>query len=235
MNHTVTAVAQPLLSSLDEEILAAIALRSGAPPTALQIAQRCPSAHETHAVSLRLQVLKRAGLILASGDGRRTRYRLAAQVRPKSASIARLGRREDPFGEDLTPDTTRVRRDILVALERAGHPLSKEELVPLVPSARSRHELSQQIHVLLTRGHLETTATKPRLYWRTTSQLELDLTGTEEPFKPQLRRLRHGWALRLQPGRSATITPLAPGITVAKAGATVIGIVIDDALIGGAS
>ena len=234
MHAPVSPVSHLPLSRLDEEILAAIALRSEAPPTAWQIAQRCPSAHETHAVSLRLQVLKRAGLVMASGEGRRTQYRLAAQVRPKSASIARLGRRDDPFGEDLAPDTTRVRREILIALERTGHPLSKDELVPLVPSARSRHELSQQIHVLLTDGYLETTANKPRLYWRTTSQLELDLKGVEEPFKPQLRRLSHGWALRLRPGRSATITPLAPGITLAKVDATIIGIVIDDTLIGGA-
>lgn len=235
MNQTITAITQPTLSPLDEEILAAIALRSAAPPTALQIAQRCPLAHETHMVSLRLQVLKRAGLVLASGDGRRTRYHLATQVRPKTASIARLGRREDPFGEDMVPDTTQVRREILAALEQAGHPLSKDELVPSVPSARSRHELSQQIHVLLMRGHLETTATKPRLYWRTTSQLELNLAGPEEPFKPQLRRLERGWALRLRPGRAAAMTPLAPGLTVAKTGATIIGIVIDDSFTGGAA
>ena len=234
MNQAVTAITKTTLSPLDEEILAAIALRSAAPPTALQIAQRCPSAHETHAVSLRLQILKRAGLILASGDGRRTRYRLATQVRPKTASIARLGRREDPFGEDTVPDTTQVRREILAALERTGHPLSKDELVPFVPSARSRHELSQQIHVLLTGGHLETTATKPRLYWRTTSQLELNLAGPDEPFKPQLRRLERGWALRLRPGRAAAMAPLAPGLTVAKVGTTVIGIVIDDSFTGGA-
>lgn len=235
MNILASPMSHPALPPLDEEILAAIALRSATPPTALQIAQRCPSARETHVVSLRLQVLKRAGLILASGDGRRTCYRLAPQVHPKTASIVRLGRREDPFGEDLAPNTTQVRRDILAALERAGHPMSKDELVPLVPTARSRHELSQQIHVLLTRGHLETTAGKPRLYWRTRSQLELDLNGPEEVFQPQLRHLRHGgWALRLRPGRSATMEALAPGITVAKAGATVIGLVIDETLIGGA-
>lgn len=233
MHSAASPALAPSLSDLDKEILAAIALRSDIRPTASQIAQRCPSAHETHAVSLRLQALKRAGLITASGEGRQTRYRLAAHARPETASIARLGRREDPFGEDLVPDTTQVRREILIALERMGHPLSKDELVPLVPSARSRHELSQQIHVLLKRGHLETTSDKPRLYWRTTSQLELDLTGSNESFKPQLRRLRHGWALRLKPGRSATITPLAPGLTVAKAGATVIGIVVDDAFIEG--
>lgn len=235
MHPPVSPVSQPALSCLDEEILAAIALRSEEPPTALQIAQRCPSAHETHAVSLRLQALKRAGLILASGEGRRTRYRLAAQARPKTASIVRIGRRNDPFGEDLAPDTTQVRREILIALERAGRALSKTELVPLVPSARSRHELSQQIHVLLTDGYLETTANKPRLYWRTTGQLELDLKGIEEPFKPQLRRLDHGWALRLRPGRSAASAALAPGITVAKVGTTVIGLVIDDAFIEGLS
>ena len=222
--HTVRA-------TLDEEILAAIAL-STTPPTAFAIAQRCPSAAETHQVSLRLQVLKRARRIIGLGDGRRARYRLAPGVRPQSASIARLGRREDPFGEESAPNTVQVRRDILAALEAAGHPLTQEEMVASVASARSRHELSQQIHVLLSQGYLETASGRPRLYWRTTRQLELDLTEpAPDLLKPQIRRLERGWAVRLRPGRAATMASVAPGLSVARAGARVIGIVIEDALL----
>jgi len=189
-----SAPALPIkLSSLDEEILAALAL-SPEPLTARMIASRCPAARETHEASLRIQALKAAQLVFPQGGiGSRMRYRVNPVYAPPSSVIARIGRREAPFGEEDPPNTRQVRREILLTLAAAGHAMTAVELRPACPSGRSGHEVTQQIHVLLRTGYLEGSGRgRSRLYWRTTQQMEMDLaleSATELVKKPEVHRV----------------------------------------------
>lgn len=224
------------LSLLDEEILAALAL-SPEPLTARMIASRCPAAQETHEASLRLQMLKAAQLVFPHGGiGSRMRYRVNPVYAPPPSVIARIGRREAPFGEEERPNTQRVRREILLALAAAGHAMTAVEIRPACPSGRSGHEVTQQIHILQRTGYLEGSGRgRSRLYWRTTQQMEMDLAldlPTEPIAKPEVQRVKTGWAVRLRSGGASLSTAALPGLhvwrnTVGQA----IGIVIDDSFV----
>ncbi|MHB8408336.1 MAG: hypothetical protein ACYDHY_09660 [Acidiferrobacterales bacterium] len=223
-------------NALMDEIAAALAL-SGQPLAAQDIARRCPSARETHQVSCILYELRKAGRIERANGSGRPRYRLARGVKASRDAVLRVGRRENEFREAESPRTGHVRAEIIHCLRAAGRALTKREIRAECPSARSGHEISQQIHVLVRERVLEA-AVEPngrrRLYWVVPSrQEELDFHAPGPvPGKPSLHRTQTGWSLRFANGAFQASHPL-PGLRVDLDGqGRLVGITISDALLG---
>lgn len=139
---------------LDDEIRAVLAT-AGRPLGAREIAARCPSAAQTHDVSLRLIALKRSGVIVASGSSARPLYRLARPLSPDRSAIQRVAQlRGRTFSEDAPPDTEALRGEIVALLAREARPMTRDEIYAKCESARSPHEVSQQLHALVREGRI---------------------------------------------------------------------------------
>lgn len=206
--------------ALSDEILAALSI--GGALSCAEMARRCPSAMEVHAVSTRVWTMVRTGHIERAAGNGRPRYRVRPGVSAPVEAVLKVGQRADGLGEDLPPATALLRQEILKTLRDHGRAMSRDEISQCCPSARSRHEVSQQVNALVRQGAVQG-AVGPHgrrgasaRYWAVPGfQNELPLSGEIEASAPKLRREGRGWALDFTPGRCrASISrPLAPGVT----------------------
>lgn len=182
-------------------------LAIGRPLTAREIAKRCPSAAEIHTVSCLLYDLRHEWAIERAPGPGMPRYRLKIAANPSRDAILRLQER-DSFGENEPPNTPLLRARILACLRDAARSLSKSEIIAGCEAGRSRHDVPQQLHILVTQREIAATGFgQKRVYWSApTRQLAIDFEDTIK--RPALRvyDLDGGWRLAMGPARPVAET-----------------------------
>ncbi len=140
---------------LQEQILAALSLSEGSVPLSVEeLARGVPESREPHEISQQIYLLRRARRIERVFHlGGRWYYRLCAGVRPPLPAVQAVleaNRKTEPVSRG---EAQLLRHRILTLLSDAARPMPKAE-VAAACHEWTRHEVSQQLYVLVESGEL---------------------------------------------------------------------------------